>query len=126
MTVTFINLPVADLAAAVDFFRTVGFTADEPSDGSVHLAFDDTTHLVLHDRAAFAAFAGAAPADLASGREVIVGLAVESRQRVDDLVDRAVAAGGEGLGAGQELGYLYMRGFRDRDGHQWSFLHLAG
>ncbi|MEU5943127.1 hypothetical protein ABZ807_29085 [Micromonospora sp. NPDC047548] len=33
---------------------------------------------------------------------------------------------GEALGPGQDLGYLYMRGFRDLDGHQWSFLHLPG
>ncbi|NJP35417.1 VOC family protein [Micromonospora thermarum] len=126
MTMTFVNLPVADLAAAAEFFRTLGFTADGPAGDSVHLAFDDTTHLVLHTRAAFEAFAGGVAADPATGREVIVGLAVESRQRVDDLVDRAVAAGGEPLGGGQDLGGLYMRGFRDRDGHQWSFLHLAG
>lgn len=43
---------------------------------------------------------------------------------MDELVYAAVTAGGESLGPGQDLGFMYMRGFRDLDGHQWSFLHL--
>ena len=38
----------------------------------------------------------------------------------------AVGAGGESLGTGIANGPMYMRGFRDLDGHQWSFLHFAG
>ncbi|MEE3921839.1 VOC family protein [Micromonospora sp. BRA006-A] len=88
--------------------------------------FRATTHLVLHLPAAFTAFAGVDVCDTATAREVIVGLAVDRREQVDALVERAVDAGGSALGPGQDLGYLYMRGFRDPDGHQWSFLHPAG
>lgn len=57
---------------------------------------------------------------------MIVGLALDSREEVDDLIGRAVAAGAEPLGEAQDQGGLYMRGFRDLDGHQWSFLHVTG
>lgn len=126
-TMTFINLPVRDLAKATSFFAALGFMAGQqsPDGGSVQLTVSDTTHLILHVEAAFAAFAGAAVCDPATSREVIVGLTADRREQVDELVDRAVAAGAESLGPARDLGFMYMRGFRDLDGHQWSFLYLA-
>jgi predicted lactoylglutathione lyase len=78
-TMTFINLPVQDLAKATTFFTELGF------------AF---------------------------------GLSAESRAQVDELVGKALAAGAQDLGEAQDDGFMYMRGFRDVDGHQWSFIHM--
>jgi predicted lactoylglutathione lyase len=124
----FVNLPVRDLTVAAEFFRALGFAADEPSpDGTaVQLTLGADARLMLHTRPAFEAYTGVPVTDPATSREVIVGLAVESREQVDDLHDRAVAAGGGSLGPGADQGWLYMRGFRDPDGHQWSFLSLGG
>lgn len=63
-------------------------------------------------------------ADTATTREVIVGLSAETREQVDELVGKALAAGALGLGEAQDDGFMYMRGFRDLDGHQWSFIHM--
>ena len=52
-----------------------------------------------------------------------MGLSAESRQQVDDLVGKALAAGGQDLGESEDDGLMYMRGFRDLDGHQWSFIY---
>ncbi|MEH1169044.1 hypothetical protein V6V47_27040 [Micromonospora sp. CPCC 205539] len=127
MTMTFINLPVRDLTTAAEFFRALGFTSEhtEPNADTLLLTVSDSARLILHLRSAFEAYAGVAATDTATSREVIVGLAVESRERVDELVGRAAVAGGEALGPGMTNGPLYMRGFRDLDGHQWSFLHLS-
>lgn len=62
--------------------------------------------------------------DTAAGREVIVGLSADSRQQVDELVGKALAAGADDLGESQDDGFMYMRGLRDLDGHQWSFIHM--
>lgn len=127
MTMTFVNLPVRDLASAVGFYRALGFGADPtgPAGDSTTLTVSDGTRLVLHARSAFEAYTGVAATDTAASREVIVGLSAQSREQVDELADRAVAAGGESLGPGFASGPMYMRGFRDPDGHQWSFLHVA-
>jgi len=53
-----------------------------------------------------------------------VGLSAESREQADDLADKAVAAGAESLGDADDQGFMYMRGFRDLDGHQWSFIWM--
>ncbi|MEU8258473.1 VOC family protein [Micromonospora inaquosa] len=128
MTMTFINLPVRDLTTATEFYRAIGFTSDqaEPDGDSMVLTVSDTTRLVLHLRSGFEAYTGVAATDTASSREVIVGLSASSRGQVDELVDQAAVAGGESLGPGMANGPMYMRGFRDIDGHQWSFLHMAG
>ncbi|MGC4812963.1 VOC family protein [Micromonospora sp. DT228] len=128
MTTTFINLPVRDLTLAAEFFRTLGFSTDQAeTDGdSMVLTISDSTRLMLHLRSAFETYTGVATTDTTTSREVIVGLSVRSREQVDELVDRAAVAGGESLGPGMANGPMYMRGFRDLDGHQWSFLHLAG
>ncbi|WUR62715.1 hypothetical protein OHS32_15495 [Micromonospora chokoriensis] len=127
MTMTFINLPVRDLTAAIEFYRAIGFTSDqaEPDGDSTVLTISDTTRLVLHLRSGFEAYTGVATTDTTTSREVIVGLSASSRGQVDELVDRAAVAGGESLGPGMANGPMYMRGFRDLDGHQWSFLHMA-
>jgi len=116
---TFINLPVKDLDRALAFFDRLGITGEEPSpDGtSAQLAISDTTYLILHTESAFTGYTGTAVADASKGREVVVGLTTETREQVDDLVERAVAAGGEALGEAQDQGHMYMRGFRDLDGH---------
>ncbi|WP_328654715.1 hypothetical protein OG598_13325 [Micromonospora sp. NBC_00330] len=128
MTMTFINLPVRDLTTATEFYRAIGFTSDQadPDGDSMVLTVSDTTRLVLHLRSGFEAYTGVAATDTATSREVIVGLSASSRGQVDELVDQAAVAGGESLGPGMANGPMYMRGFRDLDGHQWSFLHMAG
>ncbi|MCG5443775.1 glyoxalase [Micromonospora sp. NIE79] len=128
MTMTFINLPVRDLTTATEFYRAIGFTSDQavPDGDSAVLTISDTTRLVLHLRSGFEAYTGVATTDTATSREVIVGLSASSREQVDELVDQAAVAGGESLGPGMANGPMYMRGFRDLDGHQWSFLHMAG
>lgn len=59
----------------------------------------------------------------ASSSEVIVGLSADSRQEVDELLGKVVAGGGKDLG-GDDHGFMYMRGFQDPDGHQWSFIYM--
>jgi uncharacterized protein len=122
----FVNLPVHDLTKSIDFFTTLGFRPDRPAAGpaTARMIIDDGCSIMLHTEASFRAYAQADITDTAADREVIIGLSADSRAEVDDLVERAVTAGGQSLGDARDQGFLYMRGFRDLDGHQWSFLHL--
>ncbi|HEY3611621.1 MAG TPA: VOC family protein [Pseudonocardiaceae bacterium] len=122
----FVNLPVHDLTKAIDFFGTLGFRPDRNVSGpdTARLIVSDTCSVMLHQHATFRAYTHSDVTDTAASREVIVGVSVERRSEVDDLVGRAVAAGGEDLG-GDDQGFMYMRGFRDLDGHQWSLLHMS-
>jgi predicted lactoylglutathione lyase len=45
---------------------------------------------------------------------------------VDDLVRRAVAAGGSTTEAAEDLGFMYQHSFLDPDGHAWNLFHVTG
>jgi predicted lactoylglutathione lyase len=124
---TFVNLPVKDLAKATEFFGALGFTFDEvfTDENATRMILSDDTSVMLVTEPFFQGFI--APQDIADtsrSREVIVGLSAESREQVDDLTGKALAAGGESLGEPEDDGFMYMQGFRDLDGHQWSFIYM--
>lgn len=126
-TMTFINLPVKDLAKATEFFTRLGFSFDPQftDENATRMIISEDTSVMLAVEPFFRGFI--APQDITDtsrSREVIVGLSAESRQQVDDLVGKAVSAGAHGLGEPQDDGFMYMRGFRDLDGHQWSFIYM--
>ncbi len=55
---------------------------------------------------------------------MILQLQVESRERVDELVDRALAAGALPLHAPNDRGFLYGRSFQDLDKHNWDMFWI--
>jgi uncharacterized protein len=122
----FVNLPVRDLGRTSAFFTKLGFVFDPRStdENTACMIIGAGAYAMLHVEPLFEQFAGSPVTDTSKSREVIIGLAVSSRDQVDDLVERAVTTGAQALGGPEDQGYLYMRAFRDLDGHQWSFLHL--
>jgi uncharacterized protein len=126
-TMTFINLPVKDLAKATTFFTELGFAFDPQftDENATRMIISEETSVMLAAEPFFQGFiAPQDVADTSTSREVVVGLSADSREQVDDLVGKALAAGAEDLGEAQDDGFMYMRGFRDLDGHQWSFIHM--
>jgi predicted lactoylglutathione lyase len=126
-TQTFVNLPVKDLAKATEFFTKLGFSFDQQftSEDATRMIVSDDTSVMLAVEPFFKGFiAPQEIADTSTSKEVVVGLSAESREQVDDLAEKAVAAGGQALGEPQDDGFMYMRGFSDLDGHQWSFIYM--
>jgi predicted lactoylglutathione lyase len=124
---TFINLPVKDLARATGFFTKLGFSFDPmfTDENATRMLISDDTSVMLVTEPFFKGFIDPQDiADTSKSREVLVGLSAESREQVDDLSDKALAAGAEVLGEAEDDGFMYMRGFRDLDGHQWSFIYM--
>jgi uncharacterized protein len=123
---TFVNLPVKDLAKTREFFAGLGFSFNEQfsDENAACMIISDDAYAMLVVEPFFQGFTQKAIADTSTASEVIVGLSAESKEQVDDLADKALAAGAEALGEPLDDGVMYMRGFRDLDGHQWSFLHL--
>src|SRR5688500_18118248 len=75
--------------------------------------------LVLHAEPYFEQFTQSETADPSTAREVTLGLSADSRQEVDELAERAVAARGRAVGDSVSQGPMYMRAFLDPDGHRW-------
>lgn len=125
-TKIYVNLPVKDLPKSVEFFTKTGFSLDTQlaDDNSAHLVIGDDIYVLLVAESFFSTLTNKKIADARTSTEAIIALAVDSRQRVDDLVEAALTAGGQAAGDTQDHGFMYSRGFQDLDGHIWNVLHM--
>ena len=62
--------------------------------------------------------------DATKSTEVLVCLSLDSREKVDDIVRKAVAAGGSTYSEPQDHGFMYGHGFQDLDGHIWEIIFM--
>ncbi len=125
-TKIFVNLPVKDLNKTVKFFSALGFTfnAQFTDENATCMIVDDNIFVMLLVEKYFQTFTKKPVADATKGTEVILSLSAESKQRVDEMVDKAVAAGGTVSSEPQDMGWMYQRGFADLDGHLWEVAFL--
>lgn len=124
----FVNLPVADMAASRAFFGALGyaFDPDFTGDQAAALVLGENLRAMLMAREFFATFTPKAVADAKTTIGGWVCLGCDSREQVDTLVARAVAAGGRAPRAARDDGFMYSAAFEDLDGHTWVMLHMSG
>jgi predicted lactoylglutathione lyase len=77
--------------------------------------------LMTHSK--FREFTPKAVCDTTQAVESLFCLYCESRQEVDDLVAKALAAGGSTYDKAEDLGFMYSHSFVDLDGHGWGLFH---
>jgi predicted lactoylglutathione lyase len=126
MAMLFTNLAVEDLDRSVEFFTKLGFTfnpqfTDETATCMV-VGSDAFVMLLVRDR--FKDFTKKEIADSRSRIEAILAFSVESRERVDEVADTALASGGAPANDPQDYGFMYSRSFEDPDGHTWEAMWM--
>lgn len=124
----FVNLPIRDMAASKAFFAALGygFNPDFTNDQGAALVLGENLYAMLLVRDFFASFIDKQVADAHTSTEVLVCLSCDSREQVDTLVAKALAAGGKVPRAPQDHGFMYGHGFEDLDGHIWELVHMSG
>ena len=123
----FVNLPVSDLARAVAFYEAIGAVKNEQfsNDTGACLVFSETIHAMLLTHDKFRQFTPKAIANAKETSEVLICLSADSREAVDEMVDRAGQAGGKAdPGPKQDHGFMYGRSFEDPDGHIWEAMWM--
>jgi uncharacterized protein len=55
--------------------------------------------------------------------EMLIAIDVDSREKVDEMVRKAVEAGGTKYSEPQDHGWMYYDCFADPDGHQWEIMY---
>ena len=117
----FVNLPVADLNAAKAFYEAIGFTNNPhfTDETAACVVFSDTIHVMLLTHAKFKEFTPKRIADARETSEVLICISADSREAVDDITEKALAAGGKEPREAQDHGFMYGRSFEDLDGHIW-------
>ena len=117
----FVNLPVADLPAAMAFYEAIG-AANNPQftdETAACMVFSDTIHVMLLTHGKFSQFTPKRIADARETSEVLIALSADSREAVDDITEQALRAGGREAREKQDYGFMYSRSFEDPDGHIW-------
>ncbi|HYO37866.1 MAG TPA: VOC family protein [Geodermatophilus sp.] len=123
MRTIFLNLPIADVAASRAFYTALGFPVEErfSDETSLSVTVSDAIHLQLSTREKLAGFLpeGTAIADPRRATGAAYALSCESREEVDELVQKALGAGGGTWMPAQDHGFMYGWSFTDQDGHVW-------
>ncbi|MER6097436.1 VOC family protein [Streptomyces sp. NPDC001728] len=124
----FVNLPVKDVSASKAFFEKLGYSINQQfSDETTGcVVISDTIFAMLLEEPKFQSFMapGKEISDATKATEVLVTLSAESREKVDELADAALAAGGTPAKEPMELGFMYGRSFTDLDGHHWEIFWM--
>jgi uncharacterized protein len=125
-TQIFVNLPVKDLNRSNTFFAQLGFALDPKfsDERASCLTLGENIYAMLLVESFFQTFTNKTISDAKKSTEVLVCLSCESRAKVDDLVKKAVAAGGRAPREPQDHGFMYGHGFEDLDGHIWELMFM--
>ncbi|MEU1694669.1 VOC family protein [Streptomyces hirsutus] len=123
----FVNLAANDLDASKKFFTALGYELDEQfsDENTASVVIGDTVVVMLHTKQRYAEFTKKEIADSTRTSEVLLALSSESREKVDELVEKALAAGGSVSGETQDQGFMYGRAFDDLDGHTWEVVWMG-
>ncbi|CAM5737473.1 Glyoxalase OS=Streptomyces alboniger OX=132473 GN=CP975_26005 PE=4 SV=1 [Streptomyces alboniger] len=122
----FVNLPVNDLDASKKFFTELGYTINPQfsDEKAASVVISDSIVAMLLTKPFYATFTKKEIADATKSSEVLIALSAESREKVDELVEKALAAGGSPAGETQDHGFMYGRSFDDPDGHTWEVIWM--
>ncbi|MCX6045551.1 MAG: VOC family protein [Chloroflexi bacterium] len=125
-TMIFVNLPVKDLTSSVEFFTQLGYTFNPQftDETATCMIVSETIYVMLLTEAKFQTFTPKIIANAKQSTEMLLSFALESRQAVEEMVRKAVAAGGSTYAEPNDLGFMYQHGFEDLDGHIWEFFYM--
>jgi predicted lactoylglutathione lyase len=125
-TKIFVNLPVKDLNKSVAFFTSLGykFNAQFTDETATCMIISDDIYAMLLTEPKFKSFTPNPICDARKATEVLVCLSVDSRHAVDEIVRKAVSAGGNTYDKPQDHGFMYAHGFQDLDGHIWEIVYM--
>ncbi len=117
----FVNLPVENLDRTIAFFAALGFGFNPKftDENATCLVISEHIQVMLLTKPFFAGFTKKPIADARAATETLLALSCESREEVDTLMAKAVAAGAATPMEIKDYGFMYQHGFEDLDGHQW-------
>lgn len=122
----FVNLAVADLQRSMAFFSSLGFQFNPQftDDKAACMIVSDKASVMLLAEPFFRTFTRREPCDTATHSEGLFALSCHSRAEVDELVTKAVAAGGTHAMDKMDHGFMYAWSFYDLDGHHWEVIWM--
>lgn len=122
-----VHMPVKDLPRSKVFFSALGYTFKpqfENEDAALMTIAEDSINAMLMTEPFFKTFHSKQITNAREATEMWVSLTCESREEVDELMAKALAAGATEAGEPDDHGFMYGRAFEDLDGHAWQLHYM--
>jgi len=122
----FVNLPVKDLGKTIEFFKKLGFEFNPQftDENATCMVVNDNIFVMLLVEKFFKTFTQKEICDTTKNTEVIIALSTESREKVDQMLENVIKAGGKESRKPQDHGWMYGRSFEDLNGHLWEIIYM--
>ncbi|WP_026874454.1 VOC family protein [Jiangella gansuensis] len=120
----FLNLTTKDVSRASDFYTALGFelVPDFTNEQAACVKINDQLFAMLVSESFFSTIVTDHIAWTGTG--AAYALSAESREEVDELVQKALATGGQKAKDPQDEGFMYGWSFLDPDGHHWEVMWM--
>ena len=123
----YVNLHVKDVERSMAFFTGLGFEFDmrfTDKKQAACLIIGENMYVMLLTEDYFKTFTKKEVVDTENYSELTVALAAESREKVDEIVNKAVELGGKIFADPVDHGFMYQWSFLDPDGHVWEIGYM--
>jgi predicted lactoylglutathione lyase len=103
----------------IEFFTKLGFKFNHQftDENAICMIVGEDIFVMLLVEKFFKAFTKKEICDTSKNTEVIVAISVEGREKVDQMINKAIKAGGRESREPQDHGWIYGRSFEDINGH---------
>jgi predicted lactoylglutathione lyase len=125
-TKIFVNLPAKNLNKTIEFFTKLGFKFNPQftDENATCMIVGEDIFVMLLVEKFFKTFTKKEICDTSKNTEVIVALSVEGREKVDQMINKAIEAGGTESREPQDHRWMYGRSFEDINGHIWEIIYM--
>jgi uncharacterized protein len=126
-TKIFVNLPVSNLKKTMNLFSNLGFTFNPvfTNENAACMVIGEDIYVMLLVEKFFKDFIPDKEiCDTKKSSETIIALSANTREEVDELIRKAVAAGGFEYRQALDYGWMYGRAFQDINGHIWEIVYM--
>ncbi|RUT70869.1 glyoxalase/bleomycin resistance/extradiol dioxygenase family protein [Flavobacterium cupreum] len=125
-TKIFLNLAVKDLNRSVVFFTQLGFSFNQKftNEKGTCLVIDENINVMLLVEEFYQTFTHKEICNTATTSEALISISLESRDKVDEMIEKAIKAGGLEYREKNDYGWMYQRTFFDPDGHHWEVFFM--
>lgn len=128
MTATsiFVNLPTTDLDRSKAFYEALGFSINPlfTDENAACVVLGDNLYFMVLTREYLGTFTDKEIIDPRTQAQVSIALTRESREAVDEVLAKGLAAGGSEPREAQDYGFMYSRDLEDPDGNILGFLFM--
>jgi predicted lactoylglutathione lyase len=121
----FINLAVADVNKSMDFYTQLGFTNNPQfsDEQGKCMVWSEHIFVMLLSPDKFKTFTEKPLADTKKQIAGLFSLSVSGLDRVNEIVDKGLKAGGIEPTPMKDYGFMQQRSIEDFDGHTWRYLY---